>query len=53
MRTINAKGGPLDGKTVQVPDHTDTFTHHADDSSHYKVNEKTATWQGDKTKPVA
>lgn len=44
-RKITVNGGPIDGKTVIVHDTQETFTHHADQSGVYKVNEKTATWK--------
>lgn len=46
-RNVTVKGGPLHGKTVTVAENATAFTHHADESSFYKVNEKTATWQAD------
>lgn len=50
-RDVTAKGGPLDGKTVTVHETQETFTHHADTSGSYKVNEKSVTWQPN-TKPA-
>jgi hypothetical protein len=51
-RKLKAQGGPLHGKTVIVHETQETFTHHADTDGHYKVNEKSVTWQPD-TKPTA
>ena len=48
-KTIRAKGGPLDGKSFDVHETAETFTHHAAPGGTYKVNAKTATWQP--TKP--
>ena len=48
-RRIKANGGPVDGKTFDVPETSATFTHHAAPGGHYKVNAKTATWVADKT----
>lgn len=44
-RKLKAQGGPLDGKTVIVHETQKTFTHHGDTDGHYKVNEKSVTWQ--------
>lgn len=44
-KRVTLKGGPLDGKRALVPNTNDSFTHHAATNGHYKVNEKTATWQ--------
>lgn len=50
-RKLKAQGGPLDGRTVIVHETQETFTHHADTGGHYKVNEKSVTWQSH-TPPV-
>lgn len=50
-RKLKANGGPLDGTTVLVHETQKTFTHHADRDGHYKVNEKSVTWQPN-TKPA-
>ena len=56
-KRITAKGGPLDGRTFDVPDTATELDHHvtADARGAYKVNAKTATWQPDgkvDTKPA-
>ncbi|PRB14478.1 hypothetical protein [Microbacterium sp. MYb62] len=50
-RKLKAQGGPLDGRTVIVHETQKTFTHHGDTDGHYKVNEKSVTWQPN-TKPA-
>lgn len=50
-RKLKARGGPLDGKSVIVHETQKTFTHHGDTDGHYKVNEKSVTWQPN-TKPT-
>ena len=50
-RKLKAQGGPLDGKTVVVHETQKTFTHHGDTDGHYRVNEKSVTWQPN-TKPA-
>lgn len=45
---VTAKGGPLDGKTYVVHETAKQLDPHpAVTGGHYKVNEKTATWQPD------
>jgi hypothetical protein len=54
-RQITAKGGPLDGKEFLVHETAERLDEHPGvKGGHYKVNDKTATWQPDaKLKPAA
>lgn len=42
MRTVNLKGGPLDGKTYLVPDAHETIDH---EDGHYRLTAKQGTWK--------
>lgn len=59
MRTITAEGGPLDGKTYEIPDTLDQFDGPDPAAGHYTVAEDGATWVDatpvtpPKPKPVA
>jgi hypothetical protein len=50
MRTITCKGGPLDGKSYDIPD---TQTEVTTDGGIYKVTPTSnrAAWAADKAKP--
>lgn len=47
-RQITAKGGPLDGKEFLVHETAERLDEHPSvTGGHYKVNDKSATWQPD------
>lgn len=50
MRKITAKGGPLDGKTYEVPDDADRIDV-PDSDGHYRATAKQASWVPD-TQPA-